>query len=160
VPTPGARGVALAVVTTLDRSAMPLVRFVVGDVVQVDWDGPRRFTTVPPLVSVEGRVDDALVRPDGALVTAGAIDRAIGDVEGLVLWQVNQRTPERAEVDVVVDGDGARTADQVAARLRPLLEGVDVSARTTTAIPIEPSGKFRVSKRHFPIDLARTFEGC
>ena len=160
VPTPGARGVALAVVTTLDRSAMPLVRFVVGDLVQVDWEGPRRFTTVPPLVSVEGRVDDAVVRPDGALVTAGAIDRAIGDVAAVRLWQVNQRTPERVEVDVVADGDSAQVVDAVTARLRPLMEGLEVSARTATAIPIEPSGKFRVSKRHFPLDLARCFEGC
>jgi hypothetical protein len=28
-----------------------------------------------------------------------------------------------------------------------------------TAIPIEPSGKFRVSKRHFPLDLGRVFGG-
>jgi phenylacetate-coenzyme A ligase PaaK-like adenylate-forming protein len=160
VPTPGARDVALAVVTTLDRSAMPLVRFVVGDLVQVDWEGPKRFTTVPPLVSVEGRVDDAIARPDGALVTAGSIDRALGDVEGVRLWQVNQRTPERVEVDVVAEADGPRVVDAVTARLRPLLEGLDVAARTATAIPIEPSGKFRVSKRHFPVDLARCFEGC
>jgi phenylacetate-coenzyme A ligase PaaK-like adenylate-forming protein len=160
VPTPGARDVALAIVTTLDRSAMPLVRFVVGDLVQVDWAGPKRFTTVPPLVSVEGRLDDAIVRPDGALVTAGAIDRAIGDLEGVRLWQANQRTPERVEVDVVADRDAAQVVDAVTARLRPLLEGLHVAARTTTAIPIEPSGKFRVSKRHFPLDLARSFEGC
>src|SRR5439155_20732870 len=56
VPTPGASNVALVVVTTLDRVAQPLVRFVVGDLVQVDPSGPRTFTTVPPIVSVEGRM--------------------------------------------------------------------------------------------------------
>jgi phenylacetate-CoA ligase len=158
VPTPGARGVALVAVTSMDRVAMPLVRYVVGDLVQVDDAAPRRWTSVPALASVEGRVDDALLRPDGALVTAGAIDRAIGAVEGVELWQANQRTPERVEVDVVARGDAARAVDDVRARLAPLLEGLDVAARSTTAIPIEPSGKFRVSKRHFPIDLARFFE--
>ena len=146
--------------TTLDRVAMPLVRFVVGDLVQVDASGPRRWTPVPPLVSVEGRVDDALVRPDGALVTAGALDRALGAVEGLRFWQANQRTPDGpVEIDLVADGDAARAVEEARARLSPLLDGLTVAARSTTAIPIEASGKFRVSKRHFPLDLARTFEG-
>ena len=160
VPTPGAADVALAVVTTLDRVAMPLVRFVVGDLVRVDWTGSRSWTTVPALHGVEGRIDDAFVRPDGALVTAGAMDRALGAVDGLFLWQAHQRTTDRVEVDVVADGDGARVAivvDEVRAKLAPLLAGLDVVARSVTAIPIEPSGKFRVSKRHFPLDLVRAF---
>jgi phenylacetate-CoA ligase len=162
VPTPGASDVALAVVTTLDRVAMPLVRFVVGDLVSVDWTGARRWTSVPPLHRVEGRVDDAFVRPDGALVTAGAMDRALGAVDGLFLWQAHQRAVDRVEVDVVADGDAGRVAAVVAevqAQLSPLLAGLEVAARSVTAIPIEPSGKFRVSKRHFPLDLGRFFGG-
>jgi phenylacetate-CoA ligase len=162
VPTPGASDVALAVVTTLDRVAMPLVRFVVGDLVSVDWTGERRWTSVPPLHRVEGRVDDAFVRPDGALVTAGAMDRALGAVDGLFLWQAHQRAVDRVEVDVVADGDAGRVAAVVAevqAQLSPLLAGLEVAARSVTAIPIEPSGKFRVSKRHFPLDLGRVFGG-
>jgi phenylacetate-CoA ligase len=160
VPTPGSEDVALAVVTTIDRLAMPLVRFVVGDLVQVKDAGPRRWTSVPPLASVEGRLDDAVLRPDGALVTAGAIDRALAPVDGLLLWQANQRVPDRLELDVVPNGDGARVVEEARARLAPLLEGLELSARSATAIPIESSGKFRVAKRHFALDLARCFDGC
>jgi phenylacetate-CoA ligase len=162
VPTPGACDVALAVVTTLDRVAMPLVRFVVGDLVSVDWKGERRWTSVPPLHRVEGRVDDAFVRPDGAIITAGAMDRALGAVDGLFLWQAHQRAVDRVEVDVVADGDAGRAlavVTEVQAQLSPLLAGLEVAARSVTAIPIEPSGKFRVSKRHFPLDLGRVFGG-
>jgi phenylacetate-CoA ligase len=183
VPAPGAENLALAVVTTLDRVAMPLLRFVVGDLVRVDWAGTRRWTSVPPLLGVEGRIDDAFLRPDGALVTAGAMDRALAGVDGLFLWQAHQRTPDRVEIDVVADGDetvaadggaqgvaasgGARggvasggaqgVADAVRARLAPLLAGLEVVARSVTAIPIEASGKFRVTKRHFALDLQRAF---
>lgn len=160
VPTPGAENVAMVVVTTMDRFAMPLVRFVVGDVVQVAPDGPRRWTSVAPLRTVEGRLDDALVLPGGGLVTAGAIDRAIDVPEGLVSWQVNQRTPTTVEVDVVAEGDAARTVGVVRDRLAPLLAGLELTARSVTAVPLEASGKFRVSKRHFPIDLTRSFEGA
>jgi phenylacetate-CoA ligase len=158
VPTPGAKDVALVVVTTLDRDVQPLVRFVIGDLVQVDRDGPRRYTTVPPLLSIEGRIDDALVRPDGALVTAGAIDRALGSIEEIRHYQVNQRTPERIEVDVVSDGESTTALiDAVRARLLPLCDGLEILARGVTAIASEPSGKFRVVRRHFPLDLARAF---
>lgn len=160
VPTPGAEGVALAVVTTIDRLAMPLVRFVVGDLVQVNDAGPRGWTSVPPLASVEGRLDDAIVRPDGALVTAGAIDRALAPVDGLLLWQANQRVLDRVELDVVPSGEGGRVVDEARSRLAPLLSGMELAARSATAIPIESSGKFRVAKRHFPLDLARFFDGC
>jgi phenylacetate-CoA ligase len=156
-PTPGAHDVALVVATSLDRVAQPLVRFVLGDLVQVETGAAPRWTSVAPLCSVEGRVDDAVVRPDGALVTAGAIDRALAPVQEVRLWQVNQRSADRVEVDVVADGEAGRVVDDVRARLAPLFEGQELTARATTAIPIEPSGKFRVSKRHFPIDFERFF---
>jgi hypothetical protein len=98
-----------------------------------------------------------VVRPDGALVTAGAIDRALAPVQDLRLWQVNQRSADRVEIDVVAEGDGGPVLDDVRARLAALFEGQEVAVRSATAIPIEPSGKFRVSKRHFPIDYARFF---
>jgi phenylacetate-CoA ligase len=161
LPTPGAEGVALVVVTTLDREAQPLVRFVVGDLVQVAWDGPRRYTTVPPIRCVEGRVQDAVVRPDRALVTCAAIDRALGDVDALALFQVTQRTPAEVDVDVVAEpGREAGLEGEVGARLAPLMDGVHVTVRTVTAIAAEPSGKFRVVRRMFPIELEGAFVGC
>ena len=160
VPTPGAKDVALVVATTLDRRAMPLVRFVVGDLVQVDREGPRAYTSVPPLVSVEGRVDDAILRPDGALVTAGALDRAIGAPDGLSAWQAHQPAPGVVAIDVVASGDGARAADDLLARVRPLFADMDVTARPVTAIAVEASGKLRLSKRDFALDLSRCFEGA
>jgi phenylacetate-coenzyme A ligase PaaK-like adenylate-forming protein len=163
VPTPGASDVAMVVVTTLDRVAMPLARFVVGDLVQVAPPGPgrpQRWTSVPPLVSVEGRIDDAIVRPDGSLVTAGALDRALAAVDGIFLWQANQRTPDRVEIDVVATEGSRGVVEGARAAVASLLEGLEVRARSATAIPIEPSGKFRVSKRHFPLDTAACFEGC
>jgi phenylacetate-CoA ligase len=156
VATPGARDVALVVVTTIDRDVMPLVRYCLGDLVGVDRDGARRFTTVPPLASLEGRVEDALVRPDGALVTAGAIDRALAPIASLRLFQANQREPGAVEIDLVADGD---VADDVRARLAPLFEGMTVTPRVATGLAIEASGRFRVARRHFPLDLASAFEG-
>jgi phenylacetate-CoA ligase len=157
VPTPGAKDVALVVVTTLDRRAQPLVRFVVGDLVQVAPNGPRKFTTVEPLVSIEGRVQDAVVRPDGAIVTCGAIDRALAGCD-VAVFQLNQRTPESVDIDLVPEpGAEGTVVESARAALAPLLQGLALDARLATAISAEPSGKFRVARRHFQVDLSRSF---
>jgi phenylacetate-CoA ligase len=153
VPTPGAKDVALVVVTTLDREVQPLVRYVLGDLVQVA-DGPSRFTTVPPLASVEGKVDDAIIRPDGALVTPGAIDRALGSAPPRA-YQVVQREAGCVEIEVV-----GGSPEAALAALEPLLEGMKVTARAATAIAVEPNGKYRISRRPVPFALANQFEGC
>lgn len=148
VPTPGAEGVALVVVTTLDREVQPLVRYVLGDLVQVAKDAPDLA-----IRSVEGTVEDAIVRPDGAIVTTGAIDRAVGSaVKG---YQVTQRDPSSVDVEVIGD------VDRVAAALSPLLEGLTLSARSTTAIAVEANGKYRTTRRSTPaVALSQMFEGC
>jgi hypothetical protein len=159
VATPGAKNVALVVVTTLDRIVQPLVRFVVGDLVSVEPGASSRFTTVPPITSVEGRLTDALLRPDGAIVTAGAIDRALAPVTGIAFYQANQPTPGEVLVDVVPE-PGLSVEGAVHERLAPLCVGLDLRVRTAAAIAAEPSGKFRVSRRQFPLQMGRLFDGC
>ena len=160
VPTPGAKNVALVVVTTLDRIAQPLVRFLVGDLVQVDPTGPRTYTSVPPIVTVEGRVQDSVLRPDGAIVTCAAIDRALA-ASNAAVFQLNQREPGSVDVDVVPEpGSEHGLVEAARGALAPLLAGLTMNVRTATAIAAEPSGKFRVARREFPLDLARSFEGC
>lgn len=144
VETPGADRVALVVVTTLDREVQPLVRYVLGDLVSVA-DGASRFTTVPPLASVEGKLDDAILRPDGALVTPRAMDRALAPV-GLRAYEVIQREADAVDVEVV-----GGSADAVRDALAPLLSGMRISARAATAIAVEPNGKYKTSRRLVPL---------
>jgi phenylacetate-CoA ligase len=161
VESPGTNNLALVVVTTLDRVAQPLVRFVAGDLVSIDRGTEGKFTPVPPVVSMEGRIQDALVRPDGAIVTAGAIDRALAPLEGIAAYQVNQTVPGAAEVDVVhEDGAPASLEDDVRERLAGLLSGLTLTTRKSTAINAEASGKYRLSRRQFPLDVGALFPEC
>lgn len=152
VATPGADDVALVVVTTLDRAVQPLVRYVLGDLVSVAAGEPR-FTTVPPVASVEGKLDDAIVRPDGAIVTPRALDRTLGPL-ALRAYEVIQREPDAVEVEVV-----GGSPDAVRDALAPLLGGMRVSARAATAIAVEPNGKYKTSRRLVPLaSLDAVFE--
>jgi len=157
--TPGAEDVALVVVTTMDRTVQPLVRFVVGDLVQVAPDGPRRFTPVAPIRSAEGRLQDAIVRPDGAWVTAGALDRALAGHVGVAFYQANQTSPTRVVIDLVPERDASATLlDEIKERVLPLLAPLEVTLRTVTGIAGESSGKFRLVRRHFSVDLGALLE--
>jgi phenylacetate-CoA ligase len=159
VATPAAEDVALVVVTTLDRIAQPLLRFVVGDLVSVDRKGPRKFSPVAPLRSIEGRVQDAVVRADGAIITTGAIDRALEPIDGIETFQVRQHTPDAVEVDVVPrEPSRASLEDDAKSALVPLFGSLRIAVRRATAVAAEPSGKFRVCKRDFPVDVATCFE--
>jgi phenylacetate-coenzyme A ligase PaaK-like adenylate-forming protein len=143
VATPGASNVALLAVTTLERDVQPLVRYVLGDLVQVA--GPTSITTV------EGSVDDAIVRPDGAIVTSGAIDRAIGPDPRA--YQVTQNAPDAVEIEVV--GGDVNAAQE---RVAPLFEGMHVMARAVTAIGVEPNGKYRTTRRsNVPLAIEAAF---
>jgi hypothetical protein len=110
---------------------------------------------------MEGRIQDAIVRPDGALVTAAAIDRALAPLHAIAQYQVNQRSPSGVDVDLVGEPSAPDSLVRDAREhLTPLLEGLSVSARTVTAIAAESSGKYRLVRRHFPVDLGPYFDGC
>lgn len=147
--TPGASRLAMVVVTTLDREVMPLVRYVLGDLVQVS-DAPH--TGVPSLVSVEGKLDDAIVRPDHAIVTPGAIDRALAKLS-LRGYLVAQTGPSHAEIEVV-----GGTPAHVVEALTPLLGGMKIEARAAAAVAAEPNGKYRTTRRHgVPLRMDEAF---
>ncbi len=144
VATPGSENLAMVVVTTLDREVMPLVRYVLGDLVQV-----HEGTT---LRSVEGKLDDAIVRPDHAIVTPGAIDRALSKL-GLRGYLVAQTGPSHVEVEVV-----SGTPSHVVEALTPLLTGMKIEARAAAAVAAEPKGKYRTTRRHgVPLRMDEAF---
>jgi phenylacetate-coenzyme A ligase PaaK-like adenylate-forming protein len=158
VETPGATDLGLVVVTTIEREVQPWVRYVLGDLVQIAAHregGEGRYTSVPALASVEGTFDDAIVRPDGAIVTAGAIDRAVGG--GARVYQVVQSEPDAVDVEVV--GPGHAT-DAVRDAIAPLLGSMRIRARAATSIGVEPNGKYRTTRRRVPASLSAAFTAC
>lgn len=153
VETPGAENVALVVVTTLDRDVQPLVRYVLGDLVEVA-DGAPRYTTVAPVTRASGKLDDAVVRPDGAILTPAAMDRALAPLS-LRAYQITQRELNAVEIEVVGgSADAARDA------LATLAKGMTVTARSATAVAAEPNGKYHTSRRHVPLALSSSFDGA
>ena len=153
VETPGADDVALIVVTSIDREVQPLVRYVTGDLARVARSAEGDATGVRPLAGVEGKLDDAIVRPDGAIVTPAALDRALA-AAGVGRFQLTQSSATEAELEVV---DGS--ADDALAAASALLTGITVRARKAMALAVEPNGKLKLTRRRFDAPLLGAFGG-
>ena len=120
-------------VTTRGREAMPLLRYCTGDIVQRTESGYR----------ILGREQSIYFRPDGAMISADAVDLALP--EGFACWHyvLTQSADQRWDFHYVADHSAAHA--QIEAALAPLVGG-RVNAFRRRAIAPAASGKFALLK--------------
>ena len=156
-PREGALGKLL--VSTLGNEWFPLLRFEIGDVGRVAGACPCGRTDGLVLSAVEGRLKSLCVGSGGRLVTHARIDSALSEVEGLEQYRLDQATPNEARLSVVAAPE-ARAADVAAAsrRVAADLLGPEVRVQATSVPELlpEPSGKFLLVHRSFPLPVPGT----
>ncbi len=155
-PEHGGPDVGRILVTTFGNPWRSLVRFDVGDVVRLNGPAPCPCGRDEglTLASIEGRAISITLTPEGSAVTQGAVDRALGAVEGLVEYQILQTGPEAFLLLFVAD-EGRSTAVAGAARaaLRVLYgDAAAVATEAVEAILPDPPGKYKLAKMYEPID--------
>lgn len=87
--------------TSLHNLSMPLLRYEVGDVVEVD-DNTETCPcgrSMPRVRRINGRQEDAIIAPDGRVITTLFI--VFDKVPGIAHWQVIQEEPDRLRIRVV-----------------------------------------------------------
>ena len=130
----GLKDVFQIVVTTRARQAMPLLRYLTGDVVQ-------RFPTGFRLL---GRERDLFFRPDGSLLSTVDVDRALPESFKPWHYSLIQASDNRWNLDYVADHTaGPEVADAVAAAIG---SNIRVTAFRRRIIPPAASGKFALLK--------------
>jgi phenylacetate-coenzyme A ligase PaaK-like adenylate-forming protein len=147
-------------VTTFDNPWRSLVRFDAGDVVRLDDQSrcPCGRGEGLILASVEGRTIHLTCTPDGRVVTRGQVDRALGQVDGLLEYQVIQTDKETYHLRFVADQEDARgVAAEAGAALRTVYTSdAVIRAEQVAAIAPDPPGKYNAVKSMIPVD-ANTF---
>jgi phenylacetate-CoA ligase len=146
------------VVTSLVNYAMPLIRYVIGDLGA--WaEAPCSCERAWPLLrEVTGRISDTFVKADGTLV-AGQYWNYIAFMQDWVQqFQVVQEAIDQLRVLIVVRDAVSDLDEKKAAGMQEIRRLVDVAMGTDCAVSFEfvdfieptPSGKFRftVSKVH------------
>ena len=130
-PGPDGRPIGDVVGTGLHNRAMPLVRYTVGDLAEVDRQPApcpcgRTLPTIGPIL---GRRVDVVRTPDGRALTA--LSTAFDGTSGVQAMQVIQQQLDRVELRVVTDDSwsAAGRADLLARCARALGSGVRLELR-------------------------------
>ena len=152
----GGPDIGRILVTTFGNPWRALVRFDIGDVVRLNGPAPCPCGRSEglTLASVEGRTISITLTPSGRAVTQGAVDRALGAVEGLVEYQMLQKGPVAYHVRFVPEEGASSIVGRAA---REALRGVYGNAAVITAEPAgaivpEPPGKYKLAKPHETVD--------
>ena len=126
-------------VTTLSNPYLPLLRYEIGDYVELKPDGCR----------VHGRKRDALRAADGSVLTTRMIDQAFAGTTGIAHYQLRQKPDGSAHLLLLpeAEGDTLRTAQVRLTKELGRLLGAVVTAESVSLITPEDSGKFRLTVR-------------
>lgn len=132
-------------VTSLYNSAMPLLRYAMGDAGRLRSDHCPCGRGLPLMEPSRGRTVDYFRLAGGALVAPYTLTCAIESVRGMRQYQIVQEGLEQVRVMVVpgpeFDDDARR---DIVDLLRPVLAGAHVEVQVTGAILPEASGKYRI----------------
>lgn len=151
---PGSRGVGRLLVTTFGNRWFPLLRFEIGDIGRpAAGPCPCGRTLGLTLDAIEGRLVSVCLGAGGRLVTHGQVDEAIAREERVAEYRLLQKSPTDVRVTVVAEaGEGAAAARGCREALQELFgPGIEVAVEPAAAIPPEPSGKFLLARREFPL---------
>ncbi|WP_137812793.1 phenylacetate--CoA ligase family protein [Gandjariella thermophila] len=130
------------VVTSLGDVLSPHIRYRTGDLVEVVADACPCGSPGPVVVH-HGRTS-ACVRDGSARVTARMVDQAIGEIEEIRFYRVDQLSEQAVRCRLMLhDCDHAKVTRLVEERLREVLPTAgEVRASVVTHIEAERSGKF------------------
>jgi phenylacetate-CoA ligase len=134
-------------VTDLHNYAMPFVRFKNGDSATLCDQQCECGRGLPLLASVDGRILDVIVTPDGRSVPGEYFVYVMLDWQNIRQYQAVQTAPNVLEFRVVARSPlSAEQRDRLAQRLRSKLgPSMNIDIRETHAIPTTASGKRRIS---------------
>lgn len=127
------------------NSTMPLIRYLIGDVARLSSIACHCGRASPTIDSIEGRVDDILVTPNGRHV--GRLDPAFKGVVGIKESQIIQTGPATIIVKVVrSDEPGFDPGVLIRNLIDRLGNEMQITFEYVDAIPRDANGKFRSVK--------------
>ncbi len=139
-------------VTTLGNPWVSLLRFDIGDLVQLETAAcPCGRTAGLTVAHVLGRVRDLTFTGTGRAVTVNELDRIVGQTDTLVTYQLEQAGRNEYLFHYVAADGYSVPVSAILAGLKSLYgSAAMITMRPESAIPCEPSGKFRLARTTFP----------
>lgn len=147
------RRVADLVVTSFRARKTPLLRYSIGDTVELAPDAQRCScgSGFPVVKGIVGRDEDMLRTPERGFV--GRLDPAYKGLSGILRSKIVQIAPDAIDVYVVpTDGYSLSTEAQLVHNLLDRLGSVSISVKRVDNIPLSSNGKFKAVENRVPSD--------
>jgi len=123
---------------------MPFIRYRTGDLGVLSEEMCPCGRGLPLMASVEGRVSEIIVGPNGKYYSCQSPRLFGADIPGIAQMQVIQETLAEIEIKIVANAQWCNESSRLLTdRMRELLGNVSVVVSIVDAIPPAPSGKYR-----------------
>ena len=138
--------VGQVLVTDLHNLSMPIIRYQIGDLATITHE-PCRCGRNTPRISMQGRIDDALVLDSGKTITAEAVSNFMDRLPDVVDFQLEEKTETTLQLRVVAGEGREPEPANISSKLQAFLgDSHAVTTKIVTSIRPESSGKFRHAK--------------
>jgi phenylacetate-CoA ligase len=143
--------------TDLVNRSMPLIRYKNEDIATFSAQRCTCGRGLPLLASVEGRVLDMIVGPEGQLLAGEFFPHLLKDYPSVARFQVHQDRQRAITIRLVPgDGFGEETPRLVEHALRRFLgERAIIRIEVVDDIPLTAAGKHRLTISEVPLDFER-----
>jgi phenylacetate-coenzyme A ligase PaaK-like adenylate-forming protein len=143
--------------TTFNNPWYYLIRFDVSDMVRVDTSGKCPCGRDDGIIvsDIEGRAMNSTVSMTGKLITPFMLDKAISVLENVDEYRLDQDTPKDYLLRLVSERPDKEAVTKEATSILNKLYGKDANVTVVyeKAITPETSGKYRLSRANFPIEI-------
>jgi phenylacetate-CoA ligase len=137
------------IVTSYTSYGTPLLRYDVGDRIQLSSGTCTCGNNNPLVEKILGRIDDFVFSPENGKINLGNISNVLKDITGVHRMQIIQNALDTIEVNLVIDRNRYSKKEEDALhnnfKLR-LGKSMHINMIYTDSIDVEKSGKFRLVK--------------
>lgn len=144
-------------VTDLNNFSMPRLRYRLGDLAVLSDKKCECGMGLPVLSKLQGREEDIFLAMDGRFIHTEFFTFIARSLDSIKSFRLQQHSPDKVTLTVVKSEKyDQREIDSFAKRIIEQLGKIELKIVYADNIPLTGSGKFRFTKREFPLEIFKT----
>jgi len=139
------------VVTSFTTHGTPLIRYDIGDSIELSTEICNCGNNNPLVKQILGRIDDYVYSIEKGKINLGNVSNTLKDINGIIKFQAHQNSINHILIKIVRDPKSFNNKSEERFRqnwIDRLGSKMEIEFEYVTEIPVEKSGKFRLVKNN------------
>ncbi|WP_298366212.1 phenylacetate--CoA ligase family protein [uncultured Lutibacter sp.] len=139
------------VVTSFTTYGTPLIRYDIGDSIELSDANCTCGNNNPLVKKILGRIDDYVYSPEAGKINLGNISNTLKDTKGIVIFQVHQNALDTLDIEIIIDEQlFTKEIEKIFIKNWRDRVGIkmNINLNYVKVIDIEKSGKYRMVKNN------------